>query len=349
MNIVGQTKKFVTTRLLSNILPKHKKLFAFGIQALTVTPYESLGSNARMVVENISTAASKMYRLVSNKKIVATFHRLVRESGLVTKTSLVNVDFSTFCGFQALCFGVQTGEGRALPVWNASLTYPIKFIGSQNLFVLDQIKLFGKTLEFYPRFVFDRGFWIPCVMRFLLQRKILFYLRIKQGQTLYWTAKGEKQLARTIGKHTKDATIELFGYKLRLVVSPPPPKQTNPKKKQNTQRWYILTNDMDTPRVGVLKIYATRFEIEETFKDHKHIQKLKTLRIKTIRTFTILLWFASIAQWLAWWIQADISKKNERQVHPKKKRSFFRIFWEELQRALREEGLKRIAILPASG
>ena len=349
MNIVGQTKKFVSTRLLPYVKPKHRIQFAFGIQALTVTPYESLGSNARLVVANVATASSKIYRLVSNKTLVTNFHLLVKESGLVTKTSLVNVDFSTFCGFQALCFGVQTGDGRALPVWNASITYPITFVGSQNSFVLEQIKTFGKTLGFYPSFVFDRGFWIPIVMKFLLKNKILFYLRIKQGQTLSWSEKGKNKKAFVIGKYTKDAPITLFGYKMRLVVSPPPPKQTNPKKQQNTQRWYILTNDMESTRDAVLLIYATRFEIEETFKDHKHIQKLKVLRIKTMQTFTILLWCASVAQWLAWWTKGTQEKKPEKRIHAKKKRSFFRIFWEELQRALREEGLKRIGILPASG
>jgi hypothetical protein len=349
MNIVGQTRKFVSTRLLSHVKPKHRGLFAFGLQALTLTPYESLGSNARQVIENVATASSKIYRLVSNKNLVSTFHQLVKESGLVTRTSLVNVDFSTFCGFQALCFGVQTGEGRALPVWNASITYPIKFVGSQNLFVLEQIKLFGKTLGFYPRFVFDRGFWIPVVMKFLLKHKIVFYLRIKQGQTLHWNEKDKQKKAKTIGRYSKDTTITLFGYKMRLVVSPPPQKQTNPKKKQNIQRWYLLTNDLDMPREGVLLIYATRFEIEETFKDHKHIQDLQVLRIKTIATFTILLWFASLAQWLAWWTKGEQGVKPERRVHPKKKRSFFRIFWEELQRELREEGLQRIALLPVPG
>ena len=349
MNIVGQTRKFVSTRLLPYVSKKHHKQFAFGLQALSLTPYESLGSNARLVVGNVSTAASKIYRLVSNKKLVATFHRLVRESGLVKKTSFVNVDFSTFCGFQALCFGVQTGEGRALPVWNASLTYPIKFAGSQNLFVLEQIQAFGKCLGFYPRFVFDRGFWIPIVMKFLLKHKITFYLRIKQGQTLTWSEKGKRKLAKTIGNHTKDTAITLFGYTMRLVVSPPPPKQTNPKKKQNTERWYVLTNDFDTPREGVLLIYATRFEIEETFKDYKHIQNLTRLRIQLIATFTLLLWFASLAQWLAWWTTEVPAQNPLRPVHPKKKRSFFRIFWEDLGRALREDGLKRIAMLPSPG
>jgi hypothetical protein len=340
MSIVGQTRKLVTGRLLSSVKPKHHHLFSFGLQALTFTAYESLGSNARLVIKNISTASSIIYRLMSNKTLLQNFTRLVRTSGLVERTSLVNIDFSTFCGFETLCFGVQTNEGRAIPVWNACLTYPITFVGSQNLFVLEQIKAFGKTLGFYPSFVFDRGFWIPIVMKFLLQNKIVFYLRIKQGQTLLWKKKGKQEMAKTIGKHAKDTIISLFSYKMRLIVSPPPPKQTNPKKKQNTERWYIITNNMEASRDDVLIIYKTRFEIEETFRDLKHIQKLKVLRIKTKETFTILLWFVTLAQWIAWWVNGR--QPGQKEVHPKKKRSFFRIFWEELQWSIRSVGIRQV-------
>lgn len=346
MSILGQTRKFVTSRILSSVKPKHQSLFSFGLQSLTFTPYESLGSNARLIVENVSTAASKIYRVVSNKTLGNNFFKLVAQNNLVGKTSCVNVDFSTFCGFQTLVFAVQTGHGRALPVWNNCITYPIKTVGSQNLFVLEEIQAFGKLLGFYPRFVFDRGFWIPIVMKFLLKEKIIFYLRIKQGQTLLWKEKGKNQKAKRIGKYTKDAMITLFGCKMRLIVSPPPPKQANPKKKQNIEQWYILTNDMVSSREDILIIYKTRFEIEETFKDLKHIQKLKVLRIKTKKTFTILLWFATLAQWIAWWIKGI---RFEKRVHPKKKRSFFRIFWEELQRVLRSEGLNRVVLLPSPG
>src|SRR5258708_39860248 len=217
-------------------------MFSFGLKALTFTPYDSLGSNARLIVENITTASSKIYRLVSNKNLPQAFPELVAFSGFVRRSSLINVDFSTFCGFQALCFGVQTGSGRAIPIWNNCITYPIKFVGSQNIFVLEEITKFGKCLGFYPSFVFDRGFWIPLVMKFMLQNKICFYLRIKQGQELSWIKENyiDRRKAKKIGKYTKDATITLFGHKMRLIVSPPPPKQTNPKKEQNTQRWYII-------------------------------------------------------------------------------------------------------------
>jgi len=341
MNILGQTGKFVTNQILPAVKPKHKKLFSFGLKALTLTPYESLGSNSRLIIKNLSTAASKIYRLTSNKTIIADFHKLVSLSGLVQKTSLVNVDFSTFCGFQTLAMAVQTRAGRAIPVWLNAITYPIKFAGSQNIFVFSEIKALGKCLGFYPRFVFDRGFWIPCVMKFMLEEKIIFYLRIKKGQELLWEKDKKKTKAKLLGNHTKDAVINLYGHKLRLIISPPPPKQTNPKKKQNTERWYIMTNDMETKREDILQTYATRFEIEETFKDLKHIQRLKRLRIKTIQTFIILLWFATLAFWIAWWVNGE---RVMTKVHPKKKRSYFRIFWEDLQRSIREQGIQRITL-----
>src|SRR5258708_6197130 len=345
MSIIGQTRKFVTTQILSHIPRKHHSLFSFGLQALSLTPYDSLSSNARQIIANTSTASSKIYRLVSNKKMVKHFSRLIALCGLVTKKSVINVDFSTFCGFQALCFGVQTGNGRAIPIWNNCITYPIKFVGSQNIFVLEEITKFGKCLGFYPSFVFDRGFWIPLVMKFMLQNKICFYLRIKQGQELSWIKDNyiDRRKAKKIGKYTKDATITLFGHKMRLIVSPPPPKQTNPKKEQNTQRWYIITTNKTSTRGEIIQIYATRFEIEEVFKDYKHIQKLKSLRIKTKETFTILLWFATLAFWIAWWIKGA---RGDTQVHPKKKRSFFRDFWEELQRCLRYKGMRRLVCSP---
>ncbi len=345
MSIVGQTSKFVMKRILAHIPKKQHEMFSFGIKALSFTAYDSLGSNARLVVTNTFTAASKIYRLVSNKTLVNNFAKLVAFSGFVQRSSVVNVDFSTFCGFQALCFGVQTGAGRAIPIWNNCITYPIEFIGSQNQFVLAELKRFGKTLGFYPRFVFDRGFWIPCVMKFLLQNKIHFYLRIKKGQSLHWNKRDKAQKAKIIGIYTKDATIILFGYKMRLIVSSPPAKQTNPKKKQNTERWYIVTNDMVSTREEILVIYATRFEIEEVFKDYKHIQNLQRLRIKTKETFTILLWFATIAFWIAWWTNGTRTVADT-MVHPKKKRSLFRIFWEELQLALRADGMQRLVATP---
>lgn len=296
-----------------------------------------------MIIANESTACSKIFRLTSKEKVLNYFPKLLTKLNLVSGNSLVNVDFSTFCGFETLAFGVQTNEGRAIPVWTNCLTYPIKDPGSQNLFVISEIKKFGLSLGFYPRFVFDRGFWIPDMIEFLIKDQITFYLRIKQGKLLEWVDNQGRNLqssALKIGRFTKDTTVTLnlksheyknHQYKLRLIISPPPSKQIQRGKKQPKERWYILTNDLASSKEKILDIYKHRFEIEETFKDLKHVSKLKKFFIKKKLTFSILLMFACLAFWIAY-LCRKIAQLILTTSHPKKKRSYFKIWWEEIQR-----------------
>ncbi len=314
--------------------------------ALSLAPFDSLNSNARMVVENSNTACSKVFRLVSKQKILNYFPIMLIRLDLVKKTSLVNIDFSTFCNFQTLAFGVQTNLGRAIPVYADCLTYPIKKVGSQNFFVLCQLHKFGALLGFYPKFVFDRGFWIPIVMGWMMEKEIIFYLRIKKGQQLDWsntTRSGKQRMkkysAYQIGNYKKDSIITLFGHKMRLVVSPPPPKQTA-KKDEPNERWYILTNDFTSKRGEVLDIYKCRFEIEETFKDLKHVFDLKKFFVKKKLTFKILLMFACLAFWISYLCQ-KITLLKFVKINPKKKRSYFKVWWEEIQRVIRDKGLRK--------
>ncbi len=334
INVLKQSVKLIGNNILPNVSPKHKDLFRFGISAFSLTPFNSLNSNARMMVENINTASSKVYRLVSNQKILNNFPKLLSLSHLVNRNSLVNIDFSTFCGFETLAFGLQTNEGRAIPIWANCLTYPIEYVGSQNIFVLDEIKALGEVLGFYPRFVFDRGFWIPDMIKFFLKGNITFYLRIKASKLL--ECEDSIKSAKALGKLRKDTQIKLYGYSLRLIVSPPPPKK---KAKLLKERWYILTNDLASSREQILDIYKHRFEIEETFKDLKHISKLKKFFIKKILSFRILLAFVCISFWLAFWCYLLI-QLTQTITNPKKKRSYFRLWWDNIQRQTRKPLLK---------
>lgn len=342
-DIVNQTGILVNTKILPQVRAKHQGLFKFGVQALSFSPFNSLNSNARQIIENTNTACSKVYRLVSKESILNYFPKLLTKLDLVNRKSLVNVDFSTFCGFETLAFGVQTKEGRAIPVWANCITYPIKEVGSQNKFVIEELKKFGSTLGFYPGFIFDRGFWIPDMLTFFLEDNIPFYLRIKAGKQLEWSddqGKNRKISALRIGKCTKDTSVTLnlksheyknHQYKLRLVISPPPPKK---KGKLLKERWYILTNDLSSSREKVLDIYKHRFEIEETFKDLKHVSKLKKFLIRKKLTFKILLSFTCLAFWIAY-LCRKFTKLRPATSHPKKKRSYFKTWWEEIQRQMR--------------
>lgn len=309
------------------------------MSALSFAPFSSLNSNARIVVENESTAGSKIFRLVSNEKILKYFPTILTTLDLVKKTSLVNIDFSTFCGFETLAFGVQTNLGRAIPVYANCLTYPIKQVGSQNYFVLCQLHKFGALLGFYPRFVFDRGFWIPIVMKWMIEKDIIFYLRIKQGQRLE-LLDGKKKSALKIGQSKKDKIVVWNGFKLRLVVSPPPPEKVVNKEGKKAERWYVLTNDFSSSRKEILLIYRCRFEIEETFKDLKHVFDLKKFFIKKKLTFKTLLMFACLAFWISF-LCSKLSLLKLVSLNPKKKRSYFKIWWEEIQRSIRTLGFKK--------
>lgn len=333
MNVLGYTGKLVSNRLLPAIPKKHHSLFIFGLQAFSFNSFQSLASNARQVVGNTNTAASKVYRLTTKKGLVGEFKSLVGHTHLVMKDSLVNVDFSSFCGFETLAFAAQTNLGRAIPVWIDCIRYPIKDVGSQNLFIIETIKEFGKTLGFYPSLVFDRGFMIPTLIEFLVENQIQFYLRIKAGHVCK-LLNGKAGSAKQIGNKTKDVLVTAYGATLRLIVSPPPPQEKSVFKPEQKERWYILTNDTQLGRKQVLHIYRCRFEIEEVFKDIKHIADLKKFFLKKKLSFKILLWLVIIGFWLAWWsrnLTASVKK-----VHPKKLRSWFRSWWEELQRLFRQ-------------
>ena len=336
INILKHSVRLLNNQILPNVKVKHKDLFRFGISAFSLSSFNSLNSNARQVVENINTASSKVYRLVSNKGILDDFSNLVTLNHLVHADSLVNIDFSTFCGFETLAFGVQTNLGRAIPVWANCLTYPISEVGSQNIFVLEEIKAFRACLGFYPRFVFDRGFWIPNMIKFFLKGNVIFYLRIKQSKLLEF-GEGNIKSASRIGRLTKDAAVTLYGCKLRLIISPPPPF----KKGKKQERWYILTSDVKSSRETVLNIYNHRFEIEETFKDLKHISKLKKFFIKKKLSFRILLNFVCLSFWIAYWCK-KLTQLTLTRINPKKRKSYFKIWWESIQRQIRKPLLKSI-------
>lgn len=233
------------------------------------------------------------------------------------------IDFSDFCGFQTLTFALQTREGRAIPVFFDSITYPIKEVTSQNLFIQECIKQVQEIFGFYPCFVLDRGFAIPSLIDFFIQNHILFYVRSKKGKGVTVTNETGKEYFLPASQIKEfDKNIKAYGYQLRLI--------TSEKPKDKEEPWYIITNDFDSKRRDIIEMYYYRFEIEETFKDLKHLFDLKKLRIKQKNTFRILLWFFILSMWIAYCIH--ILKEHIKQG--KQKLSFVREWYEGFQRSM---------------
>ena len=324
LNIVQETVAIIQNKFCPFVSSKHIHQFRFGVQAFTLSSFESLNSNARLVVENTNTAHSKMHRLTSNVGIISSFQRIIPQLQLVTKESIVIIDFSDFCGFQTLTFALQTREGRAIPVYFDCITYPITEATSQNIFIQECVKELGIILGFYPRFVLDRGFAIPSLIEFFVVNQILFYVRAKKGKGVaVIDANGQEHLLPASQVKDYDKTIKAYDYQLRLIRSE--------KSKDKEEPWYIITNDSDSRRKDIIAIYYYRFEIEEAFKDLKHLFDLNTLRIKQKETFTILLWFFVLGFWIAYFMHG---KAEHLQKLAKEKLSFVRVWYEGFQRSL---------------
>lgn len=326
---------------------KQIHLFNFGLRTLSLPNFQSLNSNARVWggVDSRSTAESKMYRLLTNEPVRGICDRIVKGLGLVTPESFVNIDFSTFTlgwshpEFQVLAFGLQTLLGRAIPLFFNVITYPVKGVGSQNIFIIETTKRFKDILGFYPRFVLDRGFAIPALIQFFIEEDIIYYVRSKSGKKVTILPMREfadmDELDRLVPAghiKEKDVMVKVYGKPMRLVISNKDGKDKEP--------WYILTNDFSTPRRKILETYYHRFEIEETFKDLKHVKNLEHLQVKTEKSFKTVMWFMILGCWLAYFTQT-IQEKTKRgvksiylkvKINSHKTLSFFRTFFESIQK-----------------
>jgi hypothetical protein len=318
---------------------------SFGLRAYGLQTFQSATGNARMVVANPRTGIRKSERLFKNDKLADTLGGVFDSLGLVKPSSFVAVDHSDMNGLTALVGAVQTRNGRAIPCF-VETTYSDRLPGRKDAsprkralraaraeerkyrsftgHTIDALQDFADRLGFWPKLVFDRGFGNESIVTHLQAEGVLFYVRLKAGR--YVELDGERIEVKQLKE--KDATISLFGLTLRVIRSP--------KDGKNDEPWYILTNDKTSSRSKIVKIYYHRFEIEETFKDMKHIFELKRTRLNKPLSLKLLLWFVSLG--IALLYQATkqtcaYGAERSVSVHPKKQLSWLRQAYEQLQQA----------------
>jgi len=287
MNILKQKLNFFNHT--QAMVPKQlNKLFSFGCHSLALQHVISIRGNARLHISNYHTAKSKAYRLCRNKRWSTVFPYILSQLNIVTPTSRVALDFSTFGPFQILTFAVQTRLGRALPVYFEIITYPIEK-GSQNLFIVAAIERLVEAVECRPKLVMDRGFACPHIIKHLADLSHPFVVRVKGiKQFRNW----QNRLFKARNTTKLDQLIRGYCRSLRLVISNDPENGNEP--------WYLVTNDTISIRDGIVADYYYRFEIEEFFKDAKWLQNLEQLQLKTINSMASVLWFVI----LGWWCMA---------------------------------------------
>jgi hypothetical protein len=186
---------------------------------------------------------------------------------------------------------------------------------------IDALQTMADRLGFWPKLVFDRGFANESIVEHLSAEGAIFYIRLKGGN--YVECDG--QVTSIQGLAHKDARITLFGRTLRVVRSP--------KSRRAPEPWYILTNDMGSSRNKVVKIYYHRFEIEETFKDTKHLFELHRLKFDRPTSLKMVLWLVFLGIALLYSVTKP-TKQQQAMANPKKWCSWIRIAYEQLQRQL---------------
>jgi len=335
--IIPSCANIVQRNLLPNIPSKWRHQFKFGVQALTLKPFSSLASNARQTVRNPHTASTKIDRLIGNLGLAEALSAAAVNLGFIHPTSIVACDHSDFNGLSAFVGAVQTRRGRAVPCL-IEAAYSLRLPAhnqttkrkqamrqarhelGENLYeqAATSLEQFAARLGFWPRLVFDRGFGgMPFVKR-LLQHQAIFYIRLKAGR--YVEVVGQPVPVRALVG--ADSIINLNGIQLRVIRSEEP-KQGEP--------WFILTSDFASSRDQIIQIYYHRFEIEETFKDLKHVLELHQARLFKPLSLKVLLWFAALSVILSF-LTTKWQEKN-RHRHPKKTLSHYKMFFEAGQRA----------------
>jgi hypothetical protein len=342
--ILAQMGLLVQIEVLPEIPKLWHKQFLFGYKAISLKPITTLNANARSVIPVRNTAESTMTRTLHNEGLPAilavTVAKLAAQSGLVTPDSLVNCDHSDFDGLVAFVCAVQTGKGRAVSVY-ANVGYSGKLpahdeaparkralrgrYNQQDLSLYEQtmvdLEALNCHLGFWPRLVFDRGFGGEPLVRSLLEYGVAFYVRMKANR-LVEIGGGRLKVGELVAV---DATVSIAGMKLRIVRSDDP---------ETGEPWYILTSDLSTSRDKIIRIYYYRFEIEESFKDVKHVRDLDKLQVNLALSLKVVLWFVMLGIILLYLsaIKAmGATWFEERTTHPKKRLSWYRWLHELLE------------------
>lgn len=339
MDIVRASAQFLQT--VQPAFPrKVRRLVTFGYQALVLQRIQSVNSNARSVHPNRKTAESKAYRLAKSRLLRQAFPKLIGRLNLVANGDRIAVDFSDFGIVQVLMFAKQTRHGRALPIWFKVLPYGWTKETSQNTFVNEAIGEFMKAVGCRVTLVFDRGFAAPTIVEYLCARKFLFVMRIKGDKKVLGRKGGTKARWLPVGRNAAWA----YGNRLNLVVAAEPKVKCRTDGK-TMEPWYLLTNDLELAAEEVTAVYYYRFEIEEVFKDAKHLFGLEYVRFKLPERLTTVLWFVVLGFWLHGYLESTVTDSATTVQTAKHCRVQSRThYWiEQIRQALQMETLAKIA------
>lgn len=331
MSTVQKLSKAVQYLRQKHITKAKARRFELGVQSFSLSEFSSLNAAGRKLGINRFTGENRIRRVVSDTSLSYSIQRLLVAESLADKTGYwyCSLDHSQFGSFCIAILAVSHRHGRAIPIWcqvnvsEAGLITPL-------LDALDE--LFEYLAKHAPKLqlvlVMDRWFASDKLFKLFGLYGVHFIARTKSDKRvqLPWDPSWWRIPIQEISLLETDITYR--DHHLRLIRSVMKPDMKDPEP------WFLLTNlPKEITRTMALHRYAERFEIEEAFKDIKWLQRLEWQRIRKQESIKGLLMFVFLGWWLLWRYGATTTKARLK-VHPKKKLSWFRQAWEQLQAEL---------------
>jgi hypothetical protein len=317
-------------RLQQKHIPKAKaRRFRLGVQALSLTEFSSLNAAGRKLGLNRWTGENRIRRLVTDTKLADQLQRLLVIESLAGKSGYwyCSLDHSQFGPFCIAVLAVSHRQGRAIPIW-CQVNVSAAGLIAPLLTALEELFTFlgENTPQLRLVLVMDRWFASDKLFSLFTTYGVYFISRTKSDKRvqLPWDPSWWRIPIQEISLLETEITYR--SHRLRLVRSQLRPGMKDPEP------WFLLTNlPTEITRRMVLNRYAERFEIEEAFKDIKWLQRLEWQRVRKPEVIRSLLLFVFLGWWLLWHYTAVPSAAK---VHPKKRLSWFRQAWEQLQTQL---------------
>jgi hypothetical protein len=259
--------------------------------------------------------------MVTDEQLADQLQQLLAQEAIPTSGFVYcALDHSQFGPFCSAVLAVSIRKGRAIPIWcqinksEAGLAKPL-------------LRALKELAEQFPDrklvLVMDRWFCSKQLFELIVGHGWYFICRAKYSRRVHvpWE---RKSIPMGEISHL-ELPVEYWGMNLRMVRSTLRPGMKEPEP------WFLLTNlpETEATRLQVLRRYAERFEIEETFKDIKWLQRLEWQQIKRPEVMRTLLLFIFLGWWLLWRFVAN--HFSIRKIHPKKRLSWFRSAWEHYQ------------------
>jgi len=145
-----------------------------------------------------------------------------------------------------------------------------------------------------PIIIGDRGFGYTDLMKFLMKKEILFVLRVK-ADVIITPHKGRKRKLRNL-KLTPGQQLWFSNIKYRQQDSVCGVNLAATIAQESEDSWLLVTNLCTA--AATITCYESRFQIEEWFKDLKHMIRITDMRTKNMKRVRRIIFTACIADGL---------------------------------------------------